>query len=98
MNGSECLPYSYHIACDRHGWILQPYVLAANIHDNQAFFELFERVKREIQPCPEAACVDAGYKTPAIAKYLLEQVVKQILTVRSPENQRWIFSKIGFCV
>ncbi|GIW49923.1 MAG: transposase [Anoxybacillus sp.] len=70
--------YSYHTACDRHGWILHTYVTAANVHDSQAFFELFERVKQEIKGCPTDVCIDAGYKTPAIAKYLLEQEIHPI--------------------
>lgn len=70
--------YSYHTACDRYGWILQSYVTAANVHDSQAFFELFERVKQEVKQRPKDVCIDAGYKTPAITKYLLEQVIDPI--------------------
>ena len=88
--------YSYHTACDRNGWILQTYVTAANVHDSQAFFVLFERVKREIQSCPEAVCVDAGYKTPAIAKYLLEQGVKPIWPYTRPKTKDGFFRKSDF--
>lgn len=78
------------IQCERNGWILQPYVTAANVHDNQAFFELFERVKREIQSCPETVCADAGYKPP-IARYLLEQGVKRIWPYTRPKTKDGFF-------
>jgi len=88
--------YSYHTACDRHGWVLYPYVTAANIHDSQAFFELFKRVKQEIKECPEALCADAGYKTPAIAKYLLDQNVKLIWPYTRPKTKEGFFRKSDF--
>ncbi|KJE26587.1 transposase DDE domain protein [Geobacillus kaustophilus] len=88
--------YSYHTACDRHGWILHTYVTAANVHDSQAFFELFERVKQEIKGCPTDVCIDAGYKTPAIAKYLLEQEIHPIWPYTRPKTKDGFFRKSEF--
>ena len=39
----------------------------ANIHDSQVFTTLFQQVKERVAK-PHTVAVDAGYKTPVIAK------------------------------
>ena len=63
--------YEAHTACDRHGWILGVEVTAGNVSDSTAWDAVYEQVTDRF---PEAKFIvmDAGYKTPWIAKKTLE--------------------------
>ncbi len=63
--------YEAHTACDRNGFVLGVEVTAGNIHDSVAWDALYDRVTNRF---PEVAYVtmDAGYKTPWIAKKTLD--------------------------
>ena len=63
--------YEAHTACDRKGFVLEVEVTAGNIHDSVAWDALYDQVTRRF---PEAKFVtmDAGYKTPWIAKKVLD--------------------------
>ena len=62
--------YEAHTACDRHGFVLGVEVTAGNIHDSVAWDKLYDNVtgKFEVQ----FVTMDAGYKTPWIAKKTLD--------------------------
>ena len=63
--------YEAHTACDRHGWILGVEVTAGNVSDSTAWDAVYDQVTDRF---PEAKFIvmDAGYKTPWIAKKTLE--------------------------
>ena len=62
--------YSAHTVCDENGFILDCEVTPANEHDSREFSKLFNRVKSKFNF--DYIALDAGYKTPAIAKEILE--------------------------
>ncbi|MFX6288853.1 IS5/IS1182 family transposase, partial [Acinetobacter baumannii] len=55
-----------------------------------------ERVKQEVKQRPKDVCIDAGYKTPAIAKYLLEQGIDPIWPYTRPKTKDGFFRKSEF--
>ncbi len=63
--------YEAHTACDRYGWILGVEVTAGNVNDSVAWDSVYDQVTDRF---PEAKFIvmDAGYKTPWIAKKTLE--------------------------
>lgn len=63
--------YEAHTACDQHGWILGVEVTAGNVSDSVAWDAIYGQVTARF---PEAQFIvmDAGYKTPWIAKKTLE--------------------------
>ena len=64
----EVFAYSAQVACDKHSGALAYTVEAGNVHDSQAFPDLFSK----LEPfSPHYIIADSGYKTPAIAHYLL---------------------------
>ena len=63
--------YEAHTACDRHGWILGVEVTAGNINDSTAWDKIYGQVTGRFPTASEIA-MDAGYKTPWIAKKTLE--------------------------
>ena len=63
--------YEAHTACDRHGIVLGVEVTAGNVSDSVAWDALYDQVTGK---CKEAEFIvmDAGYKTPWIAKKTLD--------------------------
>ena len=63
--------YEAHTACDRKGFVLGVEVTAGNIHDSVAWDALYAQVTGRF-PEAEYVTMDAGYKTPWIAKKTLD--------------------------
>ena len=81
----RCFAYSAHTACDKKGFVLKTTVTPANIHDSRAFSEVYQDVisKHEVKN----VALDAGYKTPAIAKEIIDSGKKPIMPYTCPKGQ-----------
>lgn len=66
----QLFAYSFHEASDKIGFILGAKVIAANVHDSQMFQDVLKLAISHVGK-PYAVAIDAGYKTPYIAKPLL---------------------------
>ena len=62
--------YEAHTACDSNGFILDVSVTAGNVHDSVAWDALYDEVTRKHDV--QFVTMDAGYKTPWIAKKTLD--------------------------
>ena len=62
--------YEAHTVCERHGFVLDVEVTAGNVHDSIAWDAVYDRVTEKFDV--EFVTMDAGYKTPWIAKKTLE--------------------------
>ena len=61
--------YGIETACDKNGWIIDFTVNPGNEHDSRTFKGLYDKLTHVgMKYC----IVDAGYKTPAIAKMLID--------------------------
>lgn len=63
--------YEAHTVCDRHGIVLGVDVTAGNVHDSVAWDSIYDDVTGRF-PETEFVVMDAGYKTPWIAKKVLD--------------------------
>ncbi|MBF0776112.1 DDE transposase [Streptococcus azizii] len=81
----EVFAYSAQVACDKHGWALAYTVEAGNIHDSQAFPVLWAKLKPF---SPDYLVADSGYKTPTIAKFLLDQEVTPVFPYTRPRGKK----------
>ena len=63
--------YEAHTACDRKGFVLGVEVTPGNVHDSVAWDALYGQVTTKF-PEVEFVTMDAGYKTPWIAKKTIE--------------------------
>jgi transposase len=63
--------YEAHTASDRKGFVLGVEVTAGNVHDSVAWDALYDQVTNRF-PEVEFVTMDAGYKTPWIAKKTLD--------------------------
>lgn len=63
--------YEAHTACDRHGFVLAVNVTAGNVSDSVAWDAVYDQITEKF-PTAKFITMDAGYKTPWIAKKVLE--------------------------
>ena len=62
--------YEAHTVCDKGGFVLDVEVTAGNVHDSVAWDAVYDRVAGKFDV--EFVAMDAGYKTPWIAKKTLD--------------------------
>lgn len=62
--------YEAHTACDKRGFVLEVEVTAGNVHDSVAWDKLYDEVTRKHKV--QFVAMDAGYKTPWIAKKTID--------------------------
>jgi Transposase and inactivated derivatives len=82
--------YGIETACDKNGWILDFTVNPGNEHDSRTFKGLYEKLENIGM---ERCIVDAGYKTPAIAKLLLDDGVEPVFPYKRPMTKEGYFKK-----
>ncbi len=82
--------YAVETACDKNGWILGYTIHPGNHNDSRTFKALYEKIKNlGIQ----TLIADAGYKTPAIAKLLIDDGIKPLLPYKRPMTKEGFFKK-----
>lgn len=87
--------YSFHAAADKHGFVLGTIVTPGNIHDSTIFEPLLKKVMKNAGK-PNAVAADAGYKTPAIAQYLIENKIQPALPYTRPRTKEGYLKKSEF--
>ena len=85
--------YAVETACDKNGWILGYSVHPGNLHDSRTFQTLYEKIKNI---GIETLIADAGYKTPAIAKLLLDDGIKPLFPYKRPMTKEGFFRKYEY--
>ena len=85
--------YGIETACDKNGWILGYTVNPGNEHDSRTFKGLYDKIKNI---GIETLVADAGYKTPAIAKLLIDDGIKPLLPYKRPMTKEGFFKKYEY--
>lgn len=83
--------YSAHTVCDTKGFILECEVTPANKHDSTMFSKIFEKIKKRYTF--NYIGLDAGYKTPAIAKEIIESNVLPLMPYTAPRSKKFEYNK-----
>ena len=89
----QVFAYGVETACDKHGWILGYSVHPGNQHDSATFPVLYKKIKGI---GIETMIVDAGYKTPAIAKLLMDDGIRPLFPYKSPMTKEGFFKKYEY--
>ncbi len=85
--------YGIETACDKNGWILGFTVNPGNEHDSRTFKGLYDKLENiGMKYC----IVDAGYKTPAIAKLLLDDGIIPVFPYKRPMTKDGFFRKYDY--
>ncbi len=85
--------YAVQTACDKNGWILGYSVHPGNQHDSRTFKALYDKIK---DIGIETLIADAGYKTPAIAKLLIDDGIDPLLPYKRPMVKEGFFKKYEY--
>ena len=85
--------YGIETACDKNGWILDFTVNPGNEHDSRTFKGLYDKLK---DIGMEVCVVDAGYKTPAIAKLLIDDGITPLFPYKVPMTKDGYFKKYEY--
>lgn len=89
----EVFAYAVEAACDKNGWILDYTVHPGNEHDSKTFPHLYEKLKKFN---PKYIIADAGYKTPAIAKMLIDNGITPVMPYTAPKTKDGFFKKYEY--
>lgn len=82
----EVFAYCVQTSCDKNGWITECEVYPGNEHDSTTFIDFYEnKLKRQKI---EKLVMDAGYKTPAILKMLIDDGIQPVIPYTSPKGTR----------
>jgi len=84
--------YGANVACDRHGYIMDYEVAAGNVHDSVVFPRLYGRLQKRFDGI-ENVVLDAGYKTPAIAREIIKSGKVPVLPYKRPMTKDGFFKK-----
>lgn len=86
----QVFAYSIETACDKNGWILGYTVNKGNLHDSRTFKGIYDKLRTfEI----DKLIADAAYKTPAIAKLLIDDNISPIFPYKRPKTKDGFFKK-----
>ena len=86
------MAYVSNAACDKHGFVLAAEVAAGNVHDSLMFDGVYEKAKARF---PEITIVaaDSAYRTPWIAKQVLEDGRILLCPYKRPMTPEGYFKK-----
>lgn len=89
----QVFAYSIETACDKNGWILGYTINRGNLHDSRTFKGLYDKlspfgIKKLI--------ADAAYKTPAIAKLLIDNNIDPVFPYKRPRTKDGFFKKYEY--
>lgn len=86
----QVFAYAVETACDKNGWILGYTVSPGNLHDSRTFKGLYDKIK---DIGIKTLIADAGYKTPAIAKLLIDDGISPLFPYKRPMTKEGFFRK-----
>ena len=86
--------YAANVFCDTHNYVMGFTVNPGNVHDSTAFPDVYETIKQyEAVRC---IVMDAGYKTPAIAREVLRDSRIPVLPYKRPMTKKGFFKKSDY--
>ena len=90
----DVFAYSVQSACDQYGWLLGYSIHPGNESDAVTFKTLYEKLRNYFTP--DIITLDAGYKTPAIAKMLLDDGILPNFPYKRPMTKDGFFRKYEY--
>lgn len=88
----KCFAYSHQTICDTNGFVLVSKTVPGNIHDSISFKPAFDKLKEKF-PNINNIGLDAGYKTPAIAKEIIESGMRPQMPYKRGMSKKGYLNK-----
>ncbi len=87
--------YVANTACDKNSFVLDFVVDAGNIHDSVMFDKVYDKVIDRFPKAKEIVA-DAGYKTPWIAKKIIDDGRIPVMPYKRPMTKQGFFKKYDY--
>lgn len=92
----RCFAYTHNTCCDKNGFVIDFETTPGNVHDSVSFEKVREKVMEEHKDEIDIEVLDAGYKTPAICKLILDSGKIALLPYTRPKGSKELFRKKEF--
>ena len=92
----KCFAYTHQTFCDKHGFVLEVTTVPGNVHDSVSFFEAYNKLNQRFPEQIKNVSLDAGYKTPAICKEIIENGQEGFMPYVRPKTKKGYFKKHEF--
>lgn len=92
----RCFAYTHNTCCDKKGFVLDFETTAGNVHDSTSYPKLRERVMEKYSDKITYEVLDAGYKTPAICKMIIEDGKIPLMPYTRPKGKKELLPKKEF--
>ena len=92
----QCFAYAHNTCSDKHGFVIDKVTTAGNVHDSTSFKDLRDKVMKEHKDKIKYETLDAGYKTPAICREIIEDGKLPMMPYTRPKGKKGLFSKKDF--
>lgn len=89
----QVFAYVSQTACDKHGWALAYTIHRGNEHDSRTFPGIYEKIKAL---GANIIVADAAYKTPTIARMILEDKKTPVFPYKRPYTKDGFFKKYEY--
>lgn len=92
----KCFAYAHQTFCDKNGFVIETLVVPGNIHDSVSFNDAYKHMMSIFEGAIKNISLDAGYKTPAICKQLLDEGLKVYMPYVRPRTKKGYFKKYEY--
>ena len=92
----KCYAYSHQTLCERHGFVVAVKTVPGNIHDSVSFFDVWSVLSDDIKKYINNVCLDSGYNTPAVCRYVTLEGKQIVLPYKRPMTKKGFFKKYEY--
>lgn len=92
----ECFAYCHTVFCDGNGFVLGYGTVPGNIHDSVSFHDTYTKLNQKFGNTIQNVVLDAGYKTPAILREIIENDQTPYVPYKRPMTKKDFFPKYEY--
>jgi transposase len=92
----ECFAYELQTFCDGNGFVVAFDTVPGNVHDSVSFFPAYDKLMEKYGGEIENVCLDSGFKTPAIARRIIEDGKTPYFPYKRPMTKEGFFKKYEY--
>ena len=92
----QCFAYTHNTVSDKNGFVLAVETTPGNVHDSTSFDDVRKKVMDKFSNKINFEVLDAGYKTPAICREIIEDNKLPLLPYTRPKGNKELIGKRDF--
>ena len=92
----QCFAYTHNTVSDKNGFVLAHETVPGNVHDSVSFDKVRKKVMQKVGNKVTFEVLDAGFKTPAICKTILEDNKIPLMPYTRSKGSRELINKKEF--